>query len=306
MTVYWLVALAGLPLLIVIGMLVASHAKLKKQNLLIRLQSKEIEKQIRELIHQNQQSEQLNREKKQLIMLVSHDLKGPFNRIYALMQLLEMGADNLTSEQKEYLNKMYQIVGDGLNMVRNLVDVRRLEERGFDPLPEALNVTTVVNAIVNQYRVAAEKKSIRIHVDAPATLELVTDRNYLSRITENLLSNAIKFSETEKNVFVGIRQSGENEIVISVRDEGPGIGEDDQLRLYQRFQKLTARPTGGESSTGLGLSIVKQLLSSMGGDITCQSAPGKGSTFTVRLPAIVAASTRETRKETSEKTQLNK
>jgi len=305
MTIFWLVALAGIPLLLAIGMLVTSNAKLKKQNLLIRLQSKEIEKQIRELIHQNQQSESLVRERKQLVLLVSHDLKGPFNRIYALMQLLEMESGNLTAEQKEYLGKMYQIVGDGLNMVRNLVDVRKLEERGFDPQPEAMNVTSVINAIVNQYRVAGQKKSIVIHVDAPVSLDFVTDRNYLSRIMENLLSNAIKFSSNEKNVFVSI-QPREKGIEISVRDEGPGISDRDQLMLYQRFQKLTARPTGGESSTGLGLSIVKQLLSSMGGTINCTSVIDQGSTFTILLPEMELSKIQGNSGDVPEKIQLNK
>jgi signal transduction histidine kinase len=302
MTTYWLVALAGVSLVLAVGLLVTSNSKLKKQNLLIRLQSKEIEKQIRELIHQNQQSEQLVRERKQLVLLVSHDLKGPFNRIFALLQLLEMESTSLSSEQKEYVGKMYQIIGDGLNMVRNLVDVRKLEERGFDPQPEPLDITSVVTAIVSQYRITGVKKSIRVHLEAPGNVEFITDRNYLSRIVENLLSNAIKFSSGDKDVFVNIIKS-ETEIEISVRDEGPGISAEDQLKLYQRFQKLTARPTGGETSTGLGLSIVKQLLSSMGGSITCTSELDKGSTFRIRIPEMELSSAQG---DMPAKFQLNK
>jgi len=289
MTSLWLIALAALLFVVNIGLLMASYLKLRKQNVLIKLQSREIEKQIRDLVDQNRISEELIREKSQLILLVSHDLKGPFNRLYALMQLLEMESSNLTTEQHEYMGKMYQIVGDGLNMVRNLVDARRLEERGADPQPEQVNITAVITAIVNQHRVPAEKKSIRIQLDQPASLEFITDKNFLSRIMENLLSNAIKFSSTQKNVFVAVRAVEAQKIEISVRDQGPGITKEDQRKLYQKFQKLTSKPTGGESSTGLGLSIVKQLVTSLGGDITCSSVVDEGSTFSVRLPAMELA-----------------
>jgi signal transduction histidine kinase len=284
MTTLWIVGIIGLLLLVPIAMLVSSYAKLRKQNLLIRLQSQEIERQIRELMSQNQSGEQLLHEKRQLVMLVSHDPKGPFNRLYALMQLFEMGANNLTADQKEYLGKMYQIVADGLNMVRNLVEIRKLEERGLEPHPELADVASVVAGIVNQYRVSAGKKSIKIHLDAP-NIEFAIDQNYLSRILENLLSNAIKFSPNERDVFVTLKVKEKN-LEIVVRDTGPGISSSDQLQLYQRFHRLTARPTGGETSTGLGLSIVKQLVTNMGGTIECKSELEKGSTFIVSLPEM--------------------
>jgi two-component system sensor histidine kinase/response regulator len=285
MTSQWLALLAGVLLLVTIGMLIAAYVKVRRQSFLIRLQSREIQKQIRELIQQNDASEHLLREKKQLVLLVSHDLKGPFNRIFALMQLLEMSG-TYSEEQKEYLGKMYQIVGDGLNMVRNLVDVRRLEERGVDPHPERIDLAYLVNSIVNQYRVAAGKKKITVNVEAPDRLEFITDKNYVARIMENMLSNAIKFSPSEKHVHVTLVRDKDGLASITVRDEGPGIGADDQRKLYHRFQKLTARPTGGESSTGLGLSIIKMLATSMGGEISCESELEKGATFRVRLPEL--------------------
>jgi len=285
MSIPWLALLAVLLLLVATGLLIAAYAKLSKQKAVIDRQNLEIERQLWELTSQNNQAQELNREKTQLVLLVSHDLKGPFNRLFALVQLLGMDADNLTAEQKEYLGKMYQIVCDGLNMVRNLIDVRKLEERGVDPHPEPFNVSSVITAIVNQYRIPAEKKSIAIHFDGPG-FDFVTDRNYLSRVFENLLSNAIKFSPHDKNVFVTLKKNGVNEIVIAVRDEGPGLSVEDQAQLYQRFQKLTSKPTDGESSTGLGLAIVKQLVTSMRGDVSCLVPAGGGATFTVRLPAM--------------------
>lgn len=269
-------------------LLVFTYVKLRKQQFLVRLQSREIEKKIRELLEQNEVQESLNREKKQLIMLVSHDLKGPFNRIFALMQLLEMTTSNLNDEQKEYLGKVYQIVGDGMNMVRNLVDVRKIEERGLEPSPEKVNLPAMLLPIVKQYRVTADKKQIKINFTAPEKLELMTDKLYVSRIIENLLSNAIKFSDNKKEVDVTVTEES-GRVSIAVRDRGPGLSAEDQQKLYQKFQKLTPRPTGGESSTGLGLSIVKQLVTSIGGDVHCDSKVDEGSVFTITLPLTAAS-----------------
>ncbi len=282
MTTSWLIIL-GVLLLITIVLLAVTYKTARTQKLLLRVQSNEIEKQVRELTTQNQKQAQLNHEKQQLILLVSHDLKGPFNRIFALTQLLEM-TGTFTDEQKEYINKMYSIVGDGLNMVRNIVDVRKIEEKGLDPYPEKLNLPAVILPIIKQYNVLAEKKNIKIIYNTPEKVEMMTDKNYICRVMENLLSNALKFSEPGKEVGVTITQNGSH-VQIDVADHGPGLGPDDLKNLYQKFKKLTPRPTGGESSQGLGLSIVKMLAQCLGGDVQCKSEVGVGSTFTVTLAA---------------------
>lgn len=285
MTLGWQIILGTL-LLIAVLLLVFSYVTMRKQKLLLRVQSNEIEKQIRELNVQNQKQAALNREKAQLIMLVSHDLKGPFNRIYALTQLLEMGTTNFTDEQKEYLNKMYHIIGDGLNMVRNIVDVRKIEEKGLDPYPEKMNLPSVILPIIKQYNVLADKKKIKINYQTPEKIEMTSDKNYISRVMENLLSNALKFSQPGKEVSVTVTPS-HNSVEISVADQGPGLNADDLANLYQKFKKLTPRPTGGESSQGLGLSIVKILSNCLGGDVNCKTQLEVGSTFTVTLPLVL-------------------
>jgi signal transduction histidine kinase len=283
MTLSWLIVLGTL-LFIAVSLLVYFYVTMQKKKILLRLQSNEIEKQIRELNIQNQKQAALNREKQQLIMLVSHDLKGPFNRIFALTQLLEMDAtSNFTNDQKEYLNKMYQIIGDGLNMVRNIVDVRKIEEKGLDPYPEKINLPSVILPIIKQYNVLADKKKIKINYQTPEKIEMTSDKNYISRVMENLLSNALKFSQPGKEVSVTVKSDGNN-VEIAVADQGPGLSADDLANLYQKFKKLTPRPTGGESSQGLGLSIVKILANCMGGDVVCKSELEVGSTFIVTLP----------------------
>jgi signal transduction histidine kinase len=111
---------------------------------------------------------------------------------------------------------------------------------------------------------------------------------------ENLISNAIKFSPFEKTIWVTVEYDersrdnsdtrGGSIITFSVRDEGPGLTREDRSKLYGKFQRLSARPTGGETSTGLGLSIIKGLVMLHGGAIRVGSEPGKGSVFSVDLP----------------------
>jgi len=269
-------------LLVVIVLQVRAYLKLKQKNKLILVQSREIKRQIQEQEKRNKEVGDLVHEKQQLIGLVSHDLKGPFNRIFALIQLMELTNDNLNEEQREYLGKIHQIVADGLSMIRNLLDNRRLEDQGIDHSPENINLALAVGSLVKNYRTLAVKKKIQIHFEPPPQAIAWVDKIYLSRIFENLISNALKFSPEGKNIFVSIDEVGDK-FVVKVKDEGPGISKEDQKNLYRKFQRLSARPTGGESSTGLGLSIVKALVEKMGSEIYCESEEGAGTTFTVML-----------------------
>ena len=269
-------------LLLVIILQVRAYYILKRQNSVITQQSIEIQKQNEALARQNQQLNDLNVEKQQIIGVVSHDLKGPFNRIFALMQLMSMSGDNLTDDQKEYIGKIHQIAVDGLNMVRNLLDSRKIEEKVLDLTLEPIELEPFVSSFVKNYRNVAERKNITLQFKSPNNVTVVADRLYLNRILDNLLSNAIKFSEPDKKVIVSIDGSKDH-VVLTVADEGPGISEEDQKKLYQKFQKLTAKPTGGESSTGLGLSIVKTLIEKMEGTISCKSQLGKGAAFSITL-----------------------
>jgi len=269
-------------LLVVIVLQVRAYLKLKQKNKLILVQSREIKRQIQEQEKRNKQVGDLVHEKQQLIGLVSHDLKGPFNRIFALIQLMEITSENLTNEQREYLGKIHQIVADGLGMIRNLLDNRRLEDQGIDLTPEPLNLATLLGSLIKNYRTLSEKKKIKIHFETPQQANVLADKLYVYRIFENLISNALKFSPENNNIYITITEEG-GKIVIAVKDEGPGISREDQKKLYQKFQRLSARPTGGESSTGLGLAIVKALVEKMGSELTCESEEGRGTTFTVKM-----------------------
>lgn len=225
----------------------------------------------------------INREKQQIISVVSHDLKSPLNRIFALMQLLSMDKSNLTQDQKHYLDLIHQVTADGLSMIRNLVDYRNLEYRGIDIKPEEIDLSDFVRTTVRNFVSLADKKNISIELDTPENVCITVDNQCLGRIMDGLLSNAIKFSAEGKKIIVQVKDHEAN-VSVSVTDEARGFTAEDKLLLFNKFIKLKTKPTAGESSTGLGLFIVKSLLDQIGGTIQCDTIEGIGSTFTIRLP----------------------
>jgi len=227
--------------------------------------------------------DEIEKEKQQIISIVSHDIKAPLNRIFALVQLLHMSEENLTNEQQQYLDKIHQVVADGLSMIRNLVDYRNLEYRKIDINLEEIDVRDFITSTVKNFKSLAGKKNITINLDAPESAIIMSDNQCLGRIADSLISNAIKFSNDGKEIFVQVKNSDEN-VVITVRDQARGFTEGDMPKLFNKFQKLSAKPTSGESSTGLGLYIAKRMLTKIGGSINCKTEEGIGSIFTVILP----------------------
>jgi len=226
--------------------------------------------------------DQLNGEKQQIISIVSHDIKAPLNRIFALVQLMEMDKQNLTNDQKNYLDKMHQVVVDGLSMIRNLVDYRNIEYRGIDLHPEQINISAFIDSKVKNFRTLADKKNIIINYTAPEDITIVSDDQCLTRVFDGLISNAIKFSAEGKEIFVSVTNEP-NRVDVRVQDQARGFRAEDLSKLFMKFQKLTAKPTAGESSTGLGLYVVKEFLDKIGGTMKIETQEGIGTTFVVSL-----------------------
>lgn len=224
------------------------------------------------------------KEKQQIISIVSHDIKSPFNRISALAQLFNMEKSSLSEQQQEYINKMLQTVADGLALIRNLVDYRNLEYRGIDINPEQLDISQLVHGKVKSFHSLAESKSITLNTDITPNMMVESDNQCVSRALDNLIGNAIKFSSASHHVFVSVKPTSNGHVIVQVRDESGGFTEEDLGKLYKKFTRLTAKPTSGESSTGLGLFITKAMLTKIGGQIQCITKYGEGSTFTVTIP----------------------
>lgn len=234
------------------------------------------------------QIEELNREKRELISLVSHDLRSPLNRAFALSELLLMDQDSLTEFQKDYLEKMRLVIADGLAMMRNLVDYRNLEFKSIDVMPEKINVREFVDKLMREFQPIADKKEITIQTThSDQDLLINSDKQCLDRVLSNLLSNAVKFSKPGKKVLIRTAKKSDQSVVVEIEDEIGGFSGEEEKTLFSKFKKYKAQPTGNESSTGLGLFVAAAMAERIGGTIVCRTFETVGSTFIITLPVKI-------------------
>src|SRR6478735_7996365 len=238
----------------------------------------------REVRKQNEKLNQLNKEKEQLMSVVAHDLKSPLNTVSTIMNVLEL-SDNLTEEQMDCINSTRDLISSANNLIRDLLYSHEIKEINLEQKKTFVSLGSLVEKTVASFQTVAEAKRIKINVQVKdSVLEINTYPDFIYRILDNLLSNAVKFSTFDKTIHVSCKIENDD-VFFTIRDEGPGITPDDQKKLFMRFQKLSARPTGGESSNGLGLAIVKSLVDILKGEISVSSTIGGGTAFTVRMPA---------------------
>ena len=222
--------------------------------------------------------------KNHFISMAAHDLNNPLTTVYLLTESLRRKSENLSSAQKEKLALLQESVNRIVSMVKNLLNVSRIEEGRVEVNYEWETPDEVVCSILSRFEeLAAQKNLSLVFRSGIEGKEVLTDKHILMEILENLVSNAIKFSPTDKNIYVRLNYYN-NKWELEVEDEGQGIKEEEMDKLYHRFQKLSTRPTAGESSTGLGLSIVKGYVETLNGNITCESQWQKGTKFTVGFP----------------------
>jgi signal transduction histidine kinase len=149
---------------------------------------------------------------------------------------------------------------------------------------EKVDLPLLVQRICNYYQRIADRKTIRVIVEPMVDVPAVrTDRVAVASVLDNLLSNSVKYSQPGKQVWVRV-WGGQGGVVCEVRDEGPGLSQEDQGRLFQRGIRLTPKPTGGEAATGYGLAVAKELIEKLGGELGCKSVLGQGCCFFFRLP----------------------
>ena len=182
-----------------------------------------------------------------------------------------------------YLQRIEITAERMLKTITDLLNINEIESGQVRLHLESVNINELAADAAQHYQIIAQRKEIRFIPDFPdADAVVKADKERLWEVMENLLSNAIKFSPSQKHVWVRIRDNGTT-VRFEVQDEGPGLSEKDKAKLFQKFARLSAKPTGGEHSTGLGLSIVKKMVEAMDGEVWCESEIGKGATFIIEL-----------------------
>ena len=233
-----------------------------------------------QIASQRENLRKLNEQKDYIIEILSHDLKSPLHSMQGLIGVME--TEELTGDQKESLKLMRASTEKANDLINKVLDIGMLQEQkvNLDLVP--VDLVMLLSEVVEDMTPLAEAKEIAIQVQYSNPVLIDTDRLYARQIFENLLSNAIKFSPHKSTVQLKLTVA--NQVIrISIQDEGPGIKEEEKGLLFSKYSRLSARPTGGESSTGLGLSLVKRYVELLGGEVSFTSEVGKGSTFIVEF-----------------------
>lgn len=236
-----------------------------------------------QIVRQNERLSELNHEKNSLISIVSHDLSTPFASIGMWQQLLLNEKDNLTDGQRKALERIAQATHYGESLIRHILDVEKAQTNQHKVQLVNLDLRIFVESHLDNFMPAAASKNIRLHLECPnRSIYFLSDAQLLGRMLDNLLSNAIKYTGSGKNIWMSVSDD-KDAVSIKVRDEGVGILPDEMPHLFSKYSKISSKPTNGEASTGLGLAIVKRICEELNGQISCESAVGEGSVFTIVL-----------------------
>ena len=238
----------------------------------------------------NEALKKSNEIKNEFIELAVHDLKNPLSNVIGLSGIIN--EENLGREEiKELSKRIYSSSERMIKVVNNLLMNREIELDKLRVNIEPFDLIPIIEDIIDQNKSAAAAKQILVNFNSSnKSLIIYADINLTSQVFDNLLSNAIKFSPNGKNVWVHVKRLSPEEtlnnglnVKIEVSDEGPGITEEDKQKLFSRFAKLSAKPTGNEHSTGIGLFLVKKFVEAMNGKVWCESEINKGAKFIVEL-----------------------
>ncbi|WP_296619914.1 ATP-binding protein [Marivirga sp.] len=222
-------------------------------------------------------------DKNYVIRILAHDVRSPLKNIQGLIKLLNLETDEYRkSEIKELL---LQTSINAENLVNRVLELDRSEHENSSSNISKIIIKELLQELVQNMQELANQKEIIINLkDESRNRHIEADPTYIHLIFENLLSNAIKFSEEGKNIEVIISNS-HDQLQIAVVDEGPGIDPNEEDKLFKKFSKLSARPTAGESSTGLGLSLVKRYVELSDGKVWYERIQGgQGAIFKVQFP----------------------
>jgi signal transduction histidine kinase len=237
-----------------------------------------------ELQNANTILNQLQKTREQMVRMAVHDLKTPLGNIELVLHEFERGG--LTPDDfKELTDIAKQSTRIMRGLVEDMLTVAVISQPQFHLAMDELELTPFLTAICSSFEQAAKTKSIHFSVTIPDNLPIIqADSQQLQHVVSNLVSNAIKYTPYNGAVeFLAWSDAGI--AIIQVKDNGLGMTQEDISQAFQEFRRLSARPTGGESSTGLGLFIVKKIVELHNGSVSIFSeGKDKGTTFTVKLP----------------------
>ncbi|MCA9937832.1 MAG: HAMP domain-containing protein [Anaerolineales bacterium] len=239
------------------------------------------------VLHDITTLKEVDRLKSEFVQTVSHDLRSPLTFMQGYATMLPMVGD-LNEQQQVYATKIKAGIEQMTVLVNNLLDLGRIEA-GVDLVLSDVDVEQLIQAIVRDYETPAAEAGLNYVVEIPAKLPpLHGDAGLIRQALSNLVGNTIKYAPQSGAVVIRAAQVGE-EVIVSVRDRGPGISRQDQAHLFEKFFRIKERRTERVKGSGLGLAIVHSIAERHGGRVWCESTLGEGSTFFLALPVRLAS-----------------
>ena len=234
------------------------------------------------------QLSQANAAKNRFLGMAAHDLRNPLSSIRGLTEFMMDGTVGpLNPEQAELVDLIHQASQGMVTLVNDLLDLATIESGEFKLDTAPARLADLVEKSVTMNRLSSARKQTRIifaeRVDAPL---INLDSAKTRQVIDNLLSNAVKYSPPGSTIRVTMELAHDRRQIIRVRDEGPGIPENERDRLFKDFGRLSARPTAGEQSIGLGLAICRKIVDAHQGTIVAENHPDGGCEFRVCLPCL--------------------
>jgi PAS domain S-box-containing protein len=234
-------------------------------------------------------AEAANQTKAEFLATLSHELRTPLNAIAGYAELMELGVGGaVTEQQRGYLGRIRRSQEHLLGIINDLLNYTRIEAGQVHVEMRRVHLRAMIDEALTMVRVSASSKNITvIQGSCPEDLAALADRQKLAQITLNLLSNAVKFTPVGGQINVTCEESG-NSVVLQVKDTGPGIPPENAGAVFEPFVQLGRSPTSPKEGVGLGLAISRELARAMNGDLTLESTPGQGATFSLTLPRATA------------------
>lgn len=241
---------------------------------------------------QQRRAEEASRFKTELLSIAAHDLKNPLQSIIGFSSLIQE-SDESPADTQMYATTIQNAAQRMIKLINELLNTTAIDAGKFSLTPFSCSLGELASVVIAANLQQANQKEQRIDFLAEPNCIAEVDAERIREVFDNLVSNAIKYSPIGKTIWIRVFRAVASDdsmpvVRFTVRDEGQGLTEEDMKKIFGRFQRLSAKPTGGESSTGLGLAIAKQLIELHNGKLWAESeGKNKGATFIAQLPILL-------------------
>jgi len=281
---YWL---GFTVLFLLLAIISFSRFRLKKRtNSLLEQKNSELQEANQKLLVSEKNLKELNATKDRFFSIIAHDLKNPFQSLLGFSETLYTDIDKYTKEEiKEYSRIILETSQNLFNLLGNLLQWAKSQLGNMPLNPKEIDIHNAVEDVISVLNITAQNKEINIKNLVTNNIVVWADKHVIATVLRNLISNAIKFTNKGGVITISAIKE-ENDIKISVNDNGKGISQENIDRLFKIEEGFSTKGTENESGTGLGLILCNELLTQSNGTLNVESSLGKGSTFHFTLPGV--------------------